>query len=118
VQVNIGKKWKDVIDYNDKITYTFHVCLQILPLFAPHSTFSIKKTLVRTYQVLNSLQLSHICRMTPEERSPAEVDGTPCKVHIMKDRGLDWIAGVECSSRHLLSFDSLSYCARQFSHLL
>ncbi|CAL4933682.1 unnamed protein product [Urochloa decumbens] len=24
VQVNIGKKWKDVIDYNDKITYTFH----------------------------------------------------------------------------------------------
>ncbi|GJN20821.1 hypothetical protein PR202_gb08244 [Eleusine coracana subsp. coracana] len=25
VQVNIGKKWKDVIDYNDKITYTFHL---------------------------------------------------------------------------------------------
>ncbi|KAG2537638.1 hypothetical protein PVAP13_9NG307300 [Panicum virgatum] len=24
VQVNIGKKWKDVIDFNDKITYTFH----------------------------------------------------------------------------------------------
>nr|ACG24005.1 eukaryotic translation initiation factor 4E-2 [Zea mays] len=24
VQVNIGKKWKDVIDYNDKIIYTFH----------------------------------------------------------------------------------------------
>lgn len=24
VQVNIGKKWKDVVDYNDKIAYTFH----------------------------------------------------------------------------------------------
>ncbi|ONM06035.1 Eukaryotic translation initiation factor isoform 4E [Zea mays] len=24
IQVNIGKKWKDVIDYNDKIIYTFH----------------------------------------------------------------------------------------------
>uniref|UniRef100_A0A0A9DEW0 Eif7 n=1 Tax=Arundo donax TaxID=35708 RepID=A0A0A9DEW0_ARUDO len=24
IQVNIGKKWKDVIDYDDKITYTFH----------------------------------------------------------------------------------------------
>jgi hypothetical protein len=59
VQVNIGKKWKDVIDYNDKITYTFHVCLQILPLFGLHSTFFKKKTLVRKYQVfaLSSLQL-------------------------------------------------------------
>ena len=43
VQVNIGKKWKDVIDYNDKITYTFHVCLQIRPLFAPHFTFFLNK---------------------------------------------------------------------------
>ena len=81
LQVDIGKKWKEVIDYNDKMVYSFHVCLFFF--IAQNCALGTRRK--HSMSAADSVLVSLKCRMTQEVRNQAEVDDTRCKAaHMMK----------------------------------
>lgn len=64
VQTAIGKKWKEIIDVTDKITYSFHVHFILLFYFS----YFVKLTLLLNLILMDS------CRMIQEGKDLPKVD--------------------------------------------